>query len=279
MTIYFAFSDESGNYKQYRNIQFNQENPYYIRASFLMFGEQWLYLDYLFRELKDEINLPQHIEVKYSDIQTLINYRKNPPRRINERLLALMEYRNEVLINFISKSLNLLQKLQDVDIILTISKNNAFGTVSNDFIYKAHIQNLMQRIEKELKITDDDDARTDNLCLIFIDPVSTTVNNLLTNTYNDLFCNGDFFTEFSTIKDCLHFEYSHHSCGIQIADFIAGVTKGFLDGRPTSTTIFNQKVRPLLRTCPNGDVMGCGIINIPSNPEVRQYLSETFNVH
>lgn len=278
MTILFAFSDESGIYKQYRNIPFNQSNQFYIRASFLMYGEQWLYLDYLFRQLKEEIDLPQQMEIKYSDIHTLINYRKYPSRRINERLRTLNEYPIEVLINFISNSLNLLQQLYDIDIILTISKNDEFGTISENFIYKSHIQNLMQKIQKELQNYDDDEMQTDNLCLIFIDPVSDNVNKLLTNSYNDLFLNGDYFTEFSTIKDCLHFEFSHHSCGIQIADFIAGVTNGYLNGRAISTTIFKQKVRPLLRTCPNGDIMGCGIIEIPTNPNVRMFLKEQFGV-
>jgi hypothetical protein len=276
MTIFFAFSDESGNYKQYRNIPFNQSNPFYIRASFLMCGEQWLYLNYLFRQLKEELELPQQIEIKYSDIHTLINYQKNHFRRINQRLLTLNEYPIEVLINFISDSLNLLHQLDYANIIITISKNSDFGTISENFIYKSHVQNLMQRIQKEFQ--NDAEMQTNNLCLIFIDPVSENINKLLTNSYNELFRNGDYFTEFSTIKDCLHFEYSHHSCGIQIADFIAGVTNGYLNGRPNSTAIFNQKIRPLLRQCPNGSIMGCGIIDIPSDPKVRNFLAERFNV-
>ena len=74
MTIYFVFSDESGNYRQVRNIRFNLKNPYYLRASLLMRGDDWLFLDKYYRQLKREFGLASENEIKYSDVWTLINY-------------------------------------------------------------------------------------------------------------------------------------------------------------------------------------------------------------
>jgi len=155
-------------------------------------------------------------------------------------------------------------------IVLTVSKNDSFGTYSDSQIYSWHIQNLMQRIQKELE--NNDENVNNNLCLIFIDPVSSKINKSLTEAYNDLFLNGDRFTHFSTIKDCLHFELSHHSCGIQIADFIAGVTFGYLQEREYSIDVFNRQIRPLIMQCSNDITMGCGIIEIPSNQRVRNFF-------
>jgi len=69
-----------------RNHRFNQRTPYYLRASFLMDGEEWLYLNHLFRNLKDEFEIPQRIEIKYSDIWTLQKYQINAERALDKRL-------------------------------------------------------------------------------------------------------------------------------------------------------------------------------------------------
>lgn len=271
MTIHFAFSDESGSYKQYRNIRFNELHPYYIRASFIIHGDNWLYLDYLFKELKDEFQIPQQMEIKYSDIWTIIKHEENPSRGVDSHVQSLLEYPVEDLIDFIERSLSLLHDLEYAFIVITISNNSKIGTMDEKYIYTWHLQNLMQRIQK---VFQDDD----NLCLIFVDPVSRRINKLLTESYNDLFLNGDYFTQFSTIKDCLHFEYSHHSCGIQIADFIAGVTYGYLHGRQYSFDMFNRQIRPLILQCPTGKTMGCGIIEIPADSNVRRSLANQFGV-
>ena len=99
---------------------------------------------------------------------------------------------------------------------------------------------------------------------------------MLTDAYNDLFLNGDYIENYFVIKDCLHFELSHHSSGIQIADFIAGVTYGYLKGREDSKEIFNRYIRPYLRQCTDGKITGWGIIEIPTDEKVRKYLADNF---
>ena len=277
MTIYFAFSDESGNYKQDRNIRFNRLNPVYIRSSFLMQGEEWLNLDYLFRQLKQEFGFSQETEIKYSDIWTIYNYQQNRSRQLERRLLPLKEYAVQDLVYFIRRSLELLQELECVKIIITVTKNDEIGTISERFIYTTHIQNLMQRIQKEFE-NDNTPQTNENLCLIFIDPINAEINKLLTNSYNELYLNGDYFNHFFVIKDCLHFELSHHSSGIQMADFIAGITFGYMKGREDSEEIFNQCVRPLLRQRDDGKITGWGIIEIPTDERMRHSLASIFCV-
>jgi hypothetical protein len=276
MTIYFTFSDESGNYKQERNHRFNQKHPYYIRASFIMQGDEWQYLDNLFWNLKREFDLPPRLELKYSDLWRLEEHTRHPESDVDPRLRDLLNYPLEGLRAFIEKAINLVSALDEARIILTISKNDWCGIPCDKDMYTWHVQNLMQRIQKDL--VSPDGSSFDNLCVIFIDPVSPRINRLLTESYNELFVNGDRFTTFSTIKDCLHFELSHHSCGIQIADYIAGMTYGSLQGGDYSIGVFNRQIRPLIREGPNGKIMGYGIIEIPSNSRVRTFLSEGFQV-
>ena len=53
-------------------------------------------------------------------------------------------------------------------------------------------------------------------------------------------------------------EYSHHSVGIQLADYIARAFLGFLKGYKNSKEIFINRIKPLLQNI-NGEIMGYGI--------------------
>jgi Protein of unknown function (DUF3800) len=281
MTIYFAFSDESGSYKEERNHRFNQRHPYYIRASFIINGDAWQYLERRFWQLKKEYDIPQEGEVKYSDLWRIQEYQSHPEKGIESRLKDLCDYPIEALKAFIYDAINLLHEIEQASIIITVTKNDWCGIPNEKDIYTWHIQTLMQRIQKDLESPEG--SFPENLCLIFIDPTaSPKVNKLLTDIYNELFIKGDRFTTFSTIKDCLHFELSHHSCGIQIADYIAGITGGYLQGGEYSVNVFNRRIRSLIRCSPNGKTMGYGIIEIPTERKerirVRKFLSEKFCV-
>lgn len=275
MTIYFTFSDESGLYKQNRDHRFNELHPFYIRASFIMDGREWKDLDYLLCSLKGEYQIPPTLEIKYSDLFSILQHQNHPERIVDPRLTILMGYSIEMLKEFIERSVSLLNALENPQIIITISKNDRFGTPTEKDLYTWHIQNLLQRIQFDLDANDPDN---ENLCLIFLDPVSERVNKILMESYNNLFIYGDRFMNFSKIKDCLHFELSHHSCGIQIADYIAGITFGFLQNRDYSVGVFNRQISHLIRTRPHGKIMGYGIIEIPTNRRVRTFLSEQFQV-
>jgi hypothetical protein len=277
VTIYFAFSDESGNYKQDRNHRFNQLNPYYIRASFTMEGDEWHYLDSLFGDLKKEYNIPPLFEVKYADLWTLQQYQSQHQRKLKTRLQTLIDYPVEKLKEFVERAIALLGALDHSQIVLTISKNDRFGTPSETDVLIWHIKNLMQRFQMDLESCSD--SSSDNLGIIFLDPIHPKIDNLLTEAYNQLSIYGDRFMNFSSIKDCLHFEVSHHSCGIQIADYIAGITYGYLHyNREYNVGVFNRQIRPLLRESTDGKIMGYGIIEIPSDSRVRSFLSEQFYV-
>ncbi|OPX65519.1 MULTISPECIES: DUF3800 domain-containing protein [unclassified Methanoregula] len=277
MGIYFAFSDESGQYRQYRTDEYNQRNPYYLRSTLIIDGESWFFLDNCFKELKEEYQIPHETEIKYADIWTLYRYQREPTRQLATRLTPFQDYPIDHIEQFILDSFRILDALPYANIIITISKNDAIGRIGEINLYKMHIQDLMQRIQMDLQ-TDRDPYTNQNLCLIFMDPVSREINKLLTDAYNELYLNGDLIERYFVIKDCLHFELSHHSSGIQFADYIAGATLGYLQRRRFGSQLFNEHVRPLIRTCPRGGIMGCGIITIPTNLEVRQFFTTTFQV-
>jgi hypothetical protein len=277
MTIFFAFSDESGLYRQIKTEHFNSTYPFYLRASLIIEGNSWYELDYSLRDLKDDFQIPQNVELKYADIWTLREFQRNPSRRLDARLIPIDDYPIEHLEEFISRALGLLDNAPYVNIIISVSKNNSIGRISEFNLYKMHLQDLMQRVQMDLQ-TSRNPYENENFCLIFLDPISREINKLLTDAYNAIYLNGDCIEKYFVIKDCLHFEFSHHSSGIQFADYIAGSTLGYLQGRMFSSQVFNERIRQYIRQCPWGVTMGCGIIDVPSNSEVRQFLSDRFEV-
>lgn len=96
-------------------------------------------------------------------------------------------------------------------------------------------------------------------------------SKLLRDTYYDIFSDGDFIEEYTHIKDSLNLEYSHHSIGIQLADYIAGCTVGILRQYVTSIEFFNQSIRPNLRTY-RSQIFGAGVIEVPTNQDHRDRL-------
>ncbi len=124
----------------------------------------------------------------------------------------------------------------------------------------------MQRIEMEIQ-------GENNIAVFFFDPTSEKIDHGLRNAYNQLWAMGDFIKNYTHVTDSLCFEYSHHSCGIQLADYCAGVFNGVLKGYPTAKKIFSESIRPLVRKKGNV-IMGHGIIEILKNDDVRNQIRQ-----
>lgn len=176
------------------------------------------------------------------------------------------------LINFIDSSLTFLSGLNYVKIIITVTSNMHRPKIDENNIYKMHIQYHMQRIEMELQ------RQEDTLCVFFIDSISEKNNKLFRDVYFDLYQHGDFIKQYSHIIDSLNIEYSHHSVGIQFADYIAGSFGGSLKGYKCSKKIFNNRIAPHLRTRSNLEIFGVGIMEVPTNNEVRTYIKEKLKI-
>lgn len=161
------------------------------------------------------------------------------------------------LIGFVYSLLMLLSDLSYIKIIITVTSNRDCPRIKENEIYKMYIQEIMQRIEMELQ------NKEENLCVLFIDPISKEKNKIFRNIYFRLYQNGDFIEHYSHIKDSLNIEYSHHSVGIQLADYIAGSFGGFLKSHQISKNIFNNRKRPYLRIGDNGEILGFGIREVP----------------
>lgn len=268
--IYFAFSDECGLYQTAPSEKTKKAHPFYIRATFLMHGSDWKLLNRQFNELKENLlglNLKQ--EIKWSDVQLLKEYEKNGKAIRSSGLRSfLTDLSSDTLLKFIQKSIGFLATLDYCKIILSVTFNEKHYNCKQPSMMRFHLQEHLQRIQMEIQNCDQ------NLAVIFFDPVSKKQDDVLREAYFHLFKNGDFIKEYSHVKDSINFESSHHSVGVQIADYLAGCFPHFLKGYHPGCSIFMGKILPRIRAKSNGNVLGYGIIEVPKNEEVRAWIKK-----
>lgn len=273
MTIFFAFSDEAGNYQKKRSSLSIKRDPFYVRSTYIIHGNEWKELNEQYNKLKVKYSIPKQKEVKWNYLWSIYRDRLAGKQIAQAKPYYFLRNKtDDELLNFIIESLNLLSQLNYLKIIITITNNTLCPLLDYNTLIEFHLQDVMQRIEMEIQ----DNAL--NLCILFIDPVSNKNNKRLCDVYNNLYNNGDFIQKYSHIKDCLDIEYSHQSTGIQLADFISGCSLGALKCFQNSLSIFQTNIKPFIRTSKNHIIMGYGVIDVPKNPQSRQSIKNLLQI-
>ncbi len=267
--IKFAFSDECGQYSPIRTQKQIKVHPFYIRSLIIMNGDDYRDLCLNFAVLKQDLGFPNK-EIKWSHIWTLRTHQqKGTVPNPKDDCYFLREVDYHKIIEFVESSLMLLKDLECCKTVFTITNNNSNAKFSEKDLFKMHITSLLQRVQFEVQ------KNSNDLAVLFFDPLCENKSKLLREIYFDIQESGDFIQNYTHIKDSLNLEFSHHSAGIQLADFLSGVMAGTLKGYDRSIEIFNKAVRPTLRNYQN-KIMGAGICEIPTNSTERQKMREHF---
>lgn len=272
MSTYFCFSDECGDYAPNMGLKSINTHPYYIRATLLLNSNEWKDLNLQFKSLKDKYGISQSKELKWAHLWSLRRFQKKSENiPVGHELKYFEDFGYHKLIDFVDDSISLVNSLNDSKIILTYTKNKLNRSTSEKSILGMHLQEHMQRIEMELQVDHD------NLAVFFFDPVNAKKNEFLRQLYFELFENGDYISKYSHIKDSLNIENSHHSVGIQLADYISGAFSAFLKTNERAdysrgTKMFFNSVYPNLRRNKYGEIQGYGIREVPKNLKLRELL-------
>jgi hypothetical protein len=269
MSIYFAFSDECGNYQPNRSDLYIKKNPYYIRSTILIKASDWRRINEQFLKLKKLHSLPINKEIKWSYIWRIFHDIQNG-KKITQKspYYYLSKFDRDSLLQFVEDSINLLSNV-DNKIILNVSSNKGSCNAPLEDFYEMHIQAIMLRIEMELA------NDPENLCVIFFDPVSQEKS--LREIYYKLYKQGKFIKKYYHIKDSINFECSHHSVGIQISDFVAGCFNGFLRNFEQSTILFEKCLLNKIRVSGKGKIIGYGILSVPRDRDVINMVNKKLN--
>jgi len=274
---YFCFSDECGDYKPFMTDKQVKIHPCYIRTTLIVNSSEWKALNMKFHELKYKYSLPISKELKWAHLWTIRSHQKKCkviPAKLGLKQFANIEYRS--LINFVEEALLLINSLREKKIIATYTKNIIKHSINEKSMICFHLQEHMQRIEMELQDNED------NLGVLFFDPVNHEKNELFREIYNELYENGDFIKKYKFIKDSLNIENSHHSVGIQLADYISGSFSSILKASNNNDysrgiKMFFESVYPNLRRSMFNNIQGYGIREVPRNVPTRRWMIDQLN--
>ena len=224
MNTFFAFIDESGDYKGERTQAFTRRYPYYIKACFLISDHSWKQLDKNRKHLSQKHQIGILNELKWNHLWKLhrrdvkgvrISYANNEEYLRNITYGSAESYAREFMAS-----------LPDYDpiILISITPSCVFADrVKRINIERMHFQNITQRIEMEMQ-----NREGDNIVVLISDQLSIREHERkIQDSYHQHFHAGDVIDSYSHIMDSIYFQRSHQCCGLQMADFIAGFVFGF----------------------------------------------------
>jgi hypothetical protein len=272
--VIFAFNDDCGSYLNAAKASHVKAHPYYIRATLLMDGAEYLHLQNAVNYQKRKLGLSNDHEIKWSYIWSLRKHEiKNEPVPSNKPYASLAAVGSEKLVGFFKKALGIVHSLQCKQVIITLTKQVVGQSTSLDAMLRMHLECHLQRIRFE--------TPSGSLAVVFFDPESPEKDRSFREAYRMLRASNYFNLSFNRIKDSLNFEVSSHSVGIQLADFIAGACSAKLKhaGNPSfqhGAQLFDEFVAPCIRTNANGKKAGFGICEVPTNASFRLSLASVF---
>jgi hypothetical protein len=278
MSVFFAFSDESGKYKKERTDKFISKNPFYCRSAVLLEAHDWIRLRQEFYLLKkDLLNVDQQQEVKWSHIWSLYKHRqKREPVPEEKPYFSLRSHSLDLLIEFIRRILQLLQECPSSHIMLTLTFNERQKTKPLEIknIIELHLRHLLEMAEQEMR------KIPDSVCVFFLNPEEPRLERNLKDVFSKIYREG-LSQKYLHIKDSLNFEVSSQSFGSQLADYCAGVFNGCCRLYPQSIDLFRHQLWP--KIIKKRDIaLGYGVKEIPGNSKnmasLERILKKVFAV-
>lgn len=229
MAVFFVFSDEAGQYQRERTDRFLRAHPYYCRATIIIDAADWIRLRPEFYKLKERTclisrfskKLNGHIFGPYTSIERIKNKEKISKKK---PYYFLRNHNPDDLLEFVKEALDLLKACDSCHIIYTVTINDRTKTprILQQNIIRMHLQDIMQRVEMQIQ------TKPNSIGILFFDPVNSKTDKYIREAYQTIYQEGDFIVDYSHIKDSIAFELSHHSFGVQLADYCAGILDGCL---------------------------------------------------
>jgi hypothetical protein len=268
MSVFFAFSDESGKYKKERTDKFISKNPFYCRSAVLLDAQDWIRLKDEFNRLKKRMlqTDPQQ-QVKWSYIWSLFkHFQKKEAIPEKKPYFFLRHHSLDKLVDFIRRTLQLLNECPSCRVILTLTFNQREKTKPLEIqeILKLHMRHILHTIDEEMK------KSSQSVCVVFLNREEPALEKRLKEALSEIYSESHR-RKFPHIKQSLNFEYFTPSFGSQLADYYAGVFNGCCRLYPQSIDLFRHQVWPKIITR-NDRVLGRGISEIPKDTKNRAVL-------
>lgn len=272
-TIIYNFTDECGCYQKDLNEATLESHPFYVRSNYMIEIEKYFELEEAINKIKEKYGVSYDVEIKWSHYGSKLNLRGDIPHRLSASDIR----------SYIKEVVEYVCSFQNATLYYTFTDNNALknddylGTPDKIKLISMHLQNAFQRLESEAK-------KQEGYGIIIADDMNSE-NKYLKKAMYQLTTEGDQFTNYPHVQKALLVDYSDISCGLQIADLLAGVFTAALKYiSATGNTkkrysfgydLYEKNIYKIIRYREynfNTDIYKSGIKEIPSN--VGQELSQ-----
>lgn len=204
--ILFNFTDECGVYEKERSAMFLQSHPFYVRSNLIISASDYIKLEEAINEIKREFGVNFSTEIKWSHLGARLKKYKTPIHH-NLNIQQLQIYYDKVI--------ELLIGLSSVKVYYTFTVNSEIGKIDPINLLKMHLQNAFQRLQKDAK-------SSKSYGILIADELNDKTKNLKKALY-EITSEGDQFTEYTHLHKGFFVDQSDQSCGLQIADILAGI--------------------------------------------------------
>lgn len=270
MEAYYAFSDEAGQYEKTCGKRFIKSHPYYVRATLLVKIEEYRGYQFTIKNINNSIGLPASSEIKWSDLWSKIH---NQPRTS-----FIKHTSEETLFDYYEQVLFEASKMKSMKIIVSVTENRKDNGIRKERMMAFHLQEALQRVENELKGS--------GFATFIIDELPDDYSNSVRDICHSLINEGDII-KYKSLYSGVLFERSNMSVGIQLADYIAGISNSIFKGMNSPNNyayakqLFLVYILPQLRKSDSGVLMGYGIREVKKNVQLRnrinRYIEEINN--
>lgn len=117
------------------------------------------------------------------------------------------------------------------------------------------------------------------VAMFIMDELDSETDRKTKNSCHSLISKGDMFVKFNNIFPSVMVDFSHQNYGIQLADYVSGVATGILKyasvkkGYEFARDLYGKFIaNKLRRNNKNGEVRGCGVLDVPHNSYLRGEL-------
>lgn len=232
-----------------------------MRSNFIIEIEKYFDIESKINEIKKKYGIEYNVEIKWAHLGSRINNRSDVPHSLTAD--EIRSYITEV-VQFICDN-------EYGQLYYTLTDNNSIGKVDEVKLINMHLQNAFQRAQKE--------AETQKGYAVVIADDMNAQNKHLKKAIYQLTTEGDRFTEYPNVFRGLLVDFSDISCGLQVADLLAGIFtatlkhESVLEGEKIKFdfgyTLFKDSLYKIIRYSdyflPEYRVYTYGIKEIPSN--------------
>ena len=269
MNNYFVFTDEAGTYQQYPSDKHRKSHPFYIRSNVIMSISDYRQYQIDLERISGEYEIPYGEEIKWAD---LWSKEKNNPR--SPRISAMPKDRLKGYYRTVFETAVAKESTQFVFTITELQNGSCY--LKNDTIYRFHLQDAFERVQMDLKNTED-------FATFIMDELNVGTLKQIKNACHEFTVKGDF-VKYKNLYQGVLTENSLYCPGIQLSDYAAGVMNGYLRGRLISpgnyrfaTDMYDEFIKPRLRCRATGTIVGYGVINVPKDTAFRSVLVSIFD--